>query len=393
MKKNYLFGMFALAALTMVGCSNDEVVNDYSQDNAIEFGTYVGRDAQSRGTEFDQDALEDQGFGVFAYYTGTAPFNAATHTAANFMKNTHVIYDETKVNSVGGPWTYTPIKYWPNNLGDKVSFFAYAPYNAAYTMTAGTITYTVPTVLADQKDLVWNTSKAIDLTKQNVDDKVKFIFRHALSKIGLKVAAATDEVALGNNMLDENTKIIVKRVMLTGSEVAYASASDGKTETYAATDIFTKTATLDLNNFDAEGNEVAADWTTVGTDVQSYTFVSNDFVDDKELELNSTNSNVLQQLNAEDSYLMIIPQDLSTTGFNVFIEYDVITTDPGTDNIDDSFTVTNRINKSVKIKFESNKQYTLKLILGMTSVKLEAEVSEWGTDDEEVDLPQNNPNN
>ena len=43
MKKSYLFGMFALAAMTMVGCSNDEVVENFSQDNAIEFGTYVGR--------------------------------------------------------------------------------------------------------------------------------------------------------------------------------------------------------------------------------------------------------------------------------------------------------------------------------------------------------------
>ena len=58
MKKNYLFGMLALAAMTMVGCSNDEVVNDYSQDNAIEFGTYVGRDVESRGAIITTESLQ-----------------------------------------------------------------------------------------------------------------------------------------------------------------------------------------------------------------------------------------------------------------------------------------------------------------------------------------------
>ena len=72
MKKSYLFGMFALAAMTMVGCSNDEVVNDYSQDNAIQFGTYVGRDASGRGTVIDTNGEDDNlalsKFGVFAFY-------------------------------------------------------------------------------------------------------------------------------------------------------------------------------------------------------------------------------------------------------------------------------------------------------------------------------------
>lgn len=27
-------------------------------------------------------------------------------------------------------WTYSPIKYWPNRDGDKISFFAYAPYES-----------------------------------------------------------------------------------------------------------------------------------------------------------------------------------------------------------------------------------------------------------------------
>ena len=61
MKKSYLFGMFALAAMTMVGCSNDEVVENFSQDNAIEFGTYVGRGVQARAQELTNDNLTNFG--------------------------------------------------------------------------------------------------------------------------------------------------------------------------------------------------------------------------------------------------------------------------------------------------------------------------------------------
>ena len=82
--------MLALAAMTMVGCSNDEVVNDYSQDNAIQFGTYVGRDASSRAIVIDNAKLATDGFGVFAYYTKQEKFDIDKHVEANFMNNQEV---------------------------------------------------------------------------------------------------------------------------------------------------------------------------------------------------------------------------------------------------------------------------------------------------------------
>jgi len=48
MKTRRFLGWVAMATMVLsTGCSNDEVVNDYSPENAIQFGTYVGRDAQS----------------------------------------------------------------------------------------------------------------------------------------------------------------------------------------------------------------------------------------------------------------------------------------------------------------------------------------------------------
>ena len=109
------------------------------------------------------------GFGVFAYFTGSDTYNtynynnASTLHVANFMYNQQVKWQtgteyEGYVNGEGtggsaGAWTYTPIKYWPNEVqngsvddqnndaandpatgsstyGGNVSFFAYAPYVA-----------------------------------------------------------------------------------------------------------------------------------------------------------------------------------------------------------------------------------------------------------------------
>lgn len=58
-------------------------------------------------------------------------------------------------------WTYSPVKYWPNNPADKVSFYAYGPYapkglNVSGTTQSGppTMEYTIQGAEADQADLV-----------------------------------------------------------------------------------------------------------------------------------------------------------------------------------------------------------------------------------------------
>lgn len=124
MKQNYFMGLIACAALTMTGCSNDEInVPQQSQgNNAIEFSTYIGRNAQgSRSTETNTDSIKKSGFGVLAYYTEQKNFG--NNNKPNFMWNQKVTYSNSA-------WSYTPVKYWPTKVGDKVSFFAYAPYVA-----------------------------------------------------------------------------------------------------------------------------------------------------------------------------------------------------------------------------------------------------------------------
>ena len=126
MKKN-LFGWLAMAAMLVgTGCSTDEVVNDYSPENAIQFGTYVGRDAESRVSVTTIDVLKASsypGFGVFANYST----NNGVALTPNFINNTQVTWNTSA-------WTYSPVKYWPNNDTDQVTFWAYGPWDTNNTV-------------------------------------------------------------------------------------------------------------------------------------------------------------------------------------------------------------------------------------------------------------------
>lgn len=119
--------------------------------------------------------------GVFAYYTEKSNFNASTSTP-NFM------YNQLMTRN-GTAWNYTPLKYWPTNASDKVSFFAYAPHNASGLVPCGNTqkgypwaAYTVAQAENDQIDLLASTP----LINKSAE-AVSFTLRHALTKVTLKV--------------------------------------------------------------------------------------------------------------------------------------------------------------------------------------------------------------
>lgn len=169
---------FVSCAVALSGCStsddlflgDQELAQQELEENVIQFGTFLGQSRQTRAgyiggitdTELKTassnttQALGDgaNGFGVFAYYTGTNTYeqkNGTSNTLApNFMYNEHISWKSTK-------WDYedaAKVKYWPNEVtnnttkgvddqdndadnnpattdythGGNVSFFAYAPY-------------------------------------------------------------------------------------------------------------------------------------------------------------------------------------------------------------------------------------------------------------------------
>lgn len=103
-------------------------------------GTREGYEGPITNTELQgpkTGGTKTNGFGVFAYNTGTTAWASAS-IAPNFMYNQQVYYSSG--------WKYEPLKYWPNGVDTKtgaptdpsntateaapqyLSFFAYAPY-------------------------------------------------------------------------------------------------------------------------------------------------------------------------------------------------------------------------------------------------------------------------
>ena len=400
MKKRHLFGLFAMAAFAFVGCSQDEVVSQSPDVNkAIEFGTYVGRDAQSRAEVIEIADLAEEGFGVFAYYTGKNDFTSSA--TPNFMYNQQVTGTPTTVgNNTTYGWTYSPLKYWPNNEGDMLTFFAYAPHKSGVTLSTGfpSFQFSVSETVTDQEDLLW-AAPHVNLTKNNntgdVDDAIKFEFKHALSRIGFDVQTMIDQVngdadgtsdddTSGNGTsLHENTTVVVKEVVLSGSFI--------KTGTLAWTEATT-------------GNNVYTAAITGSPESASYTLGTGNFKNSQNHSLGAKNTKLQitgqsvneteVQLNADDSYIMIIPKNFTTDdNLTIKVTYDVVTSDG---NLDSGYSqVTNVISTSFTgINFQAGKAYKFSLHLGLTSVKLTADVTNWiTTDNPEIDNAVNVPLN
>ncbi len=322
-------------------------------------------------------------------------------------------------------WTYTPLKSWPNETAtdnngatstdtERLSFFAYAPYVSSASGSTGitgmsandattdpTITYTVATKPSESVDLLWgvaptggltytnvaNTTTTvaegmplIDLLKPAKEQKIKFLFKHALARLGMTVVAAVDQIPAGGT-LGADTKIYVNSVKITDA---------------AGTATIPTSATLNLNNTTAG----VALWTNpVTTSAFTCTInASNELNEDLQGSATAqTKTGVTTSetaVLADGNYLMLIPTPGTDATLEVEIDYTVITNDSklkgGYAETQNVIKKTVTLTSGTGVGFTNNKAYNLKLILGMTSVKLDAEVAEWEiAGSTEVDLPKN----
>ena len=124
----------ALSLVVLAGCSGEDEIGTLvaKNDNAINFGTYVGK--QTKASIMDDTKLQTTGFNVIATYTGVdtwASLSGDKAKAPNFMYDQAVTYTDSK-------WSYSPIQYWPNEQNEdgdlgKVTFFAYSPKTTSIT--------------------------------------------------------------------------------------------------------------------------------------------------------------------------------------------------------------------------------------------------------------------
>ena len=230
MKKMKRYLILMTAATLVAACSNDANFDNegYEPSNkAIAFdANEEGATTRAIGmidSNQDLQALT-QGFGVFGSYTGRLTYENTT-VSPDFMYNQQVKYDNNL-------WTYSPVKYWPNNSTDYVSFFAYAPYEATpkddgqrciidmskrYDLGDPWINYRLAenpwSTTNPQVDLLYgqhnNNSTYtpwLDQQKPNnpIDEKLLFTFRHALACIGDEITIKCSG-ALANLITDYAT--------------------------------------------------------------------------------------------------------------------------------------------------------------------------------------------
>ena len=332
-----------------------------------------------------------------------------------------------KVTYNGTDWTYEPIKYWPNNDGALVSFYAYAPYFQEFNEDKFTFTpesndyskenttidkknvrlvlgydamgpaieYTRSAIATEGVDLLWGAQKGItdpkapvNLEKQKIDEKIEFVFKHAMSRLHFNVQVWGDEYSVNkpdvnnsNHEIDQNTTIKIKKVELVGNF--------WNTGTLRLYDGIWKHDKGDHSNLVFEEGaghfSAAVEAGLKGTDAQ------------QEIDLlvgNGMSGGTMNPDTDIDNFVMVMPG----TKFYIQITYDVITVDPT--NPKNNSTVTNVV-KTTDLNavaensdagtyiLEQGKAYNFHLNIGLTTVKFDAEVEDWDVITNEVALPEN----
>ena len=156
---------------------------------------------QTRGTPV-MGLQEVDEFRVIAYqYEGLWESIRNNGTAQLFMENVGITQSSPDV------WSYSPLQYWPLT-NQNISFFAYSPQAAtgstpnnnglsiAYNATGGSpvITYTVPTTVEDQPDLLVCTTPLTDLNRISNSAGVDIPLQHALTCIDFKATGEGERI-------------------------------------------------------------------------------------------------------------------------------------------------------------------------------------------------------
>lgn len=346
MDKKFFMGIAAMAALTLVSCSSDDLnsLSDNSSKNeAISFDGYLGRSAVAvngtRGSVETKETLKNKGFGVFGKY------DAGEGQTSDFFVNQKVTYSTT-----ASKWTYTPLKYWPTQ--GKIDFLAYAPHKEGQNLNANTTAFdfTVAKKAADQIDLLWAnaTGKITESFEGTTKEKVKFLFKHALSRLGYTVK-------LSGNYSSDNATFTLKKITLAGSpdETTKAFYTKGTID-------LSKTGTKE--NLSKTNTETGL-WTaaTSADNKQNFTWFEGSYIVESSDSKHPTNS--ANEDYSDKDYLFVIPQDFSLTTENadklyVIVEYDVTYTSTHT-------TITNKVYKKLPIDLMQGKAYMLNLTIGL----------------------------
>lgn len=231
----------ALAAATMMSCTENEVVENAGNKAAIEFGTVVKNGTRALVTT----NANFEKFTVNGYKT-TGAMGADVQLAADFINN-------LELTKTAG-WKYTDTYYWP--LTGNVQFFATSPAQTLNIAAAGypTFDYTIKAE-ADQEDLV--AANVMNATKAT--GEVLLPFQHLLTQVNFSIKGKTQGFTY------TVSELVIKGVKNAGTFKFDGSGTVGGWTTLTATANYTFTgpktvapvkdeATPSVTDFEDAGN-------------------------------------------------------------------------------------------------------------------------------------------
>ena len=258
----------------------------------------------------------------------------------------------------------------------------------------------------------------LDLSKQiGVSDSIKWRFYHALAKLNVQIIAASDiatqgtasYAANGADALAKATKIYLRSIDFTGFAMrgALNLHSEPVTTEYK----------LKPNWMNFDGTDLTASTVTFydGLKDGKEGYTDNIATGEKPLGLNpelieepttttwakknqgiptQQYANLFAGAKTADDAVFVIP---TNERMAITVIYDVMTRDTLLNqNLSDGITkgsrVQNKISQTLKdLKLEAGKAYSIKLVVGIESVKIDVKVEPWDTTEaaKDVDLPYN----
>lgn len=393
--KNYHL-LAAVALIAMAGCSQNEITDVSPDANpVVGFDIYTGGQTKGLITNTDGNGvtatgIQTTGFGILAYYTGQTAWDASGSFTPNFMWNQQVTYNDA--------WIYTPVKYWPNTTGDKVSFFAYAPYSSDQASTGSeTFGIKLPANTATAKPTIEfklddNAKDMVDLVAGFQKDQEKrtaavgFDLKHLLSRVEFKAKLDASISGGATHVFITGMRILGKDNYGTNGNQAGGNSSS-KFYEKATYDWSAGVWDHDNSAPTAKQNEYAIDG-----DVLNLTGVTAGNYSETAIEVAQAGDKTT--LFKPNQYLFLIPPtddaDLtaaggitSATDVRVQIDYDIVTVDTelGEGFLKTSTKATVSLNNGT---LKRGKAYEYLLTIGLTKVEVSAEVTAWESSTEEA---------
>lgn len=181
MNKRILYILPALLMCWLAGCDkNEELPVDTAPQEIVFEMVFAGDDNPTTkvATDYNFSSSWQNGDKIGVYIVKGGGLQAS----GNYADNVEFTYNS-------GTWTTSTPLYYPND-GDKLSFYAYYPYDADMT-TPLAYTFNVPIDQAfnngeyyKKNDFLW--AKLEDITKS--DDAVVLQFSHALAMVEISIS-------------------------------------------------------------------------------------------------------------------------------------------------------------------------------------------------------------